>query len=119
MSDNASKSGTRKRRAGSPVLRCGFSTGTAAAAAAGAALRHLITGASVSAVAVRLPSGVYLAVPVAWCGRRGRVASASVIKDGGDDPDITNGAEIRVTVAFLRDGPEPGDRTGRNLPGIL
>ncbi len=120
MPDNRLKSGSRGGRGRPCALRCGFSTGTAAAAAARAALRHLITGASADAVAVRLPSGVYLAVPVAWCGMRGGTACASVIKDGGDDPDITNGAEIRATVGILRDGPEEHvDRTGRNGPGIL
>ena len=83
-------------------LRCGFSTGTAAAAAARAALRHLITGACGDVVAVRLPSGVYLAVPVAWSRIDGKTAYASVIKDGGDDPDITNGAEIKARVSILR-----------------
>ncbi len=87
-------------------LRCGFSTGTAAAAAAKAALRRLLTGACGDAVAVRLPSGVYLAVPVARSGIDGKAACASVVKDGGDDPDITNGAEIRARVSILRHGPD-------------
>ncbi len=96
MSKNRSKSGDKKGR-----LRCGFSTGTAAAAAAKAALRRLINGVSPTAVAVRLPSGAYLAVPVADSGLEGKVACASVIKNGGDDPDITNGAEIRAKVSIL------------------
>ena len=87
-------------------LRCGFSTGTAAAAAAKAALRRLITGSCGDAVAVRLPSGVYLAVPVAWTSMDGKTACASVIKDGGDDPDITNGAEIKARVSILRHRPD-------------
>ncbi len=94
-------------------LRYGFSSGTAAAAAAKAALRHLITGVSADAVAVRLPSGVYLAVPVASSSIQGRTACASIIKDGGDDPDITNGAEIRAIVSILRNGP------AHDRPGIL
>ena len=87
-------------------LRCGFSTGTAAAAAAKAALRRLITGSCGGAVAVRLPSGVYLAVPVASTGIDGKTACASVIKDGGDDPDVTNGAEIKARVCILRHRPD-------------
>ncbi|HYA40408.1 MAG TPA: cobalt-precorrin-5B (C(1))-methyltransferase CbiD [Syntrophobacteraceae bacterium] len=99
--DSASKSGSKRGRDGRAPLRCGFSTGTAASAAARAALRHLITGVSCKAVAVRLPSGAYLEVPVAWSTIQSGAATASVIKDAGDDPDITNGAEIRATVTIL------------------
>ncbi|HIJ76136.1 MAG TPA: cobalt-precorrin-5B (C(1))-methyltransferase [Deltaproteobacteria bacterium] len=114
MPGNPSRSGSKRGR-----LRCGFSTGTAAAAAAKAALRHLITGVCADAVAVRLPSGVYLAVPVAWSTTQGGTACASVIKDGGDDPDITNGAEIRATVSILRHGPEQAGRAECDSPAIL
>jgi cobalt-precorrin-5B (C1)-methyltransferase len=85
-------------------LRNGFSTGTAAAAAARAALHRLLTGIGADTVDVRLPSGLYLAVPVARTGMEGPRATASVIKDAGDDPDITNGAEIRASVSFLSSG---------------
>ncbi len=114
MPYNPSKSNSKRGR-----LRCGFSSGTAAAAAAKAALRHLLTGASADAVAVRLPSGVYLAIPVAWSSMQGGTACASVIKDGGDDPDITNGAEIRATVSILRHGPKQAGRAERDRPEIL
>ncbi len=103
MPDNP-KSDNKKGRSRPSVLRSGFSTGTAAAAAVRAALRHLVTGTPAKVIAVRLPSGVYLPVPVAWTKIQGRTASASVIKDGGDDPDITNGAEIRATISLLHSG---------------
>ncbi len=96
MTENSSKSGRKER------LRCGFSTGTAAAAAARAALRRLVTGGCPDTVDVRLPSGVYLSVPVASTGIEGGKANASVIKDAGDDPDITNGAQICAKVGILR-----------------
>jgi cobalt-precorrin-5B (C1)-methyltransferase len=113
---SGNKSGRKRQR-----LRCGFSTGTAAAAAAKAALRHLITGACADAVAVRLPSGVYLAVPVAWSSLEGKAACASVIKDAGDDPDITNGAEIKARVSILPHGPDslPHNADMCGCPGIL
>ncbi len=92
-----------------PALRCGFSTGTAATAATLAALRCLITGISTDVTAVRLPSGIYLATPVASCQTNGSTARASVVKEGGDDPDVTNGAEIRARVAlFCRSHQEGG-----------
>jgi cobalt-precorrin-5B (C1)-methyltransferase len=101
MPEKPSKPANKRNR-----LRCGFSTGTAAAAAAKAALRRLITGSCGDAVAVRLPSGVYLAVPVASSSLDGKTASASVVKDGGDDPDITNGAEIKARVCILSHRPD-------------
>lgn len=107
-------SGSKRSR-----LRCGFSSGTAAAAAAKAALRNLLTGVCADVVAVRLPSGVYLAVAVASGGMQGGSAWASVIKDGGDDPDVTNGAEIRATVSILRRGPEHYGQIERDRPEIL
>jgi cobalt-precorrin-5B (C1)-methyltransferase len=89
-------SGGRKER-----LRCGFSTGTAAVAAAMAALRHLANGAAPSVVAVRLPLGIYLPIPIEASRLEHGFACASVIKDGGDDPDITHKAEIRARVRIV------------------
>ncbi len=63
-----------------------------------AALRLLLTGTTAEAIAVRLPSGVYLGVPVAGGSLDDGTGCARVIKDGGDDPDVTNGAEIRARV---------------------
>lgn len=92
-------------------LRIGFSTGTAATAAARAALRHLLSGNAPRYVAVRLPVGIFLPVSI----NENRLilggASASVIKDGGDDPDVTHKAEIRASVKFRfagsNDNPSP------------
>lgn len=83
-------------------LRCGFSTGTAACAAAVAALRYILTDSVPDVVAVRLPSGVYLPIPIAECGSEGGVARACVIKDGGDDPDVTNRVKIWAAVRIVR-----------------
>lgn len=69
-------------------LRCGFTTGTAAAAAALAVLRQCRT------VEVELPKNEKWLIPV----HRLSPDSASVLKDAGDDPDVTNGAEIHVTL---------------------
>jgi cobalt-precorrin-5B (C1)-methyltransferase len=79
-------------------LRRGFSTGTAATAAARAALRHLLMGETSPWVAVRLPAGIFLPIPVSGSRMVEQSAWASVIKDGGDDPDVTHNAEIQATV---------------------
>ena len=95
-------------------LRSGFSTGSAATAAARAALRLLLTGEAAEVVAVRLPAGYYLPIPVASVQREGDFATASVIKDGGDDPDATHRAEIRARVSVWSD-PAGESKTGMRL----
>jgi len=86
-----------KRRKGQ--LRTGYTTGTTATAATKAALYALL-GSEVSEVQVSLPKGKTATLKVVWTrAENGRVTSAA-IKDGGDDPDVTHGAEICSTVSF-------------------
>lgn len=93
MTDDSEKKKKRRKR-----LRKGFSTGTAATAAAQAALRFLLTGAVSRHVSVRLPAGYFLPVPIDRIEQEGRGAVAFVIKDGGDDPDVTHKGEIAAAV---------------------
>ncbi len=81
-------------------MRSGLTTGTCAAAAAKAAALALV-GTTVSTVEVDLPGGehVMLAVEAAEALGEG-VARATVVKDAGDDPDITNGSRVVVTLAL-------------------
>jgi cobalt-precorrin-5B (C1)-methyltransferase len=92
-----SSSSRRKRRS----LRIGFSTGTAMNAAARAALRHLLSHGVPAAIAVRLPSHCFIPVKIHRLLMDGADAWASVIKDGGDDPDVTNRAEILVRLSLV------------------
>ncbi|MDY6908353.1 MAG: cobalt-precorrin-5B (C(1))-methyltransferase CbiD [Thermodesulfobacteriota bacterium] len=94
-------------------LRKGFSTGTAMAAAACAALRRALTGEAPAVVAVKLPMGFYLPIPVASSGTDGRRVWASVVKDGGDDPDVTHRAKIVVSVAAGRTLPAACSSSGK------
>jgi cobalt-precorrin-5B (C1)-methyltransferase len=81
------------------ALRTGFTTGTSAAAATKAALIALISHKTVSEVSVSLPKGHIMNVRVAWTTiEEPYLATASVIKDAGDDPDVTNRAEVCSTV---------------------
>lgn len=82
------------------ALRSGYTTGTCACAAACAALRLLLTGESDSRSIVSLPGGERVALPVAASSIEGLQASATVVKDAGDDPDVTNGCAITARVAF-------------------
>lgn len=92
------------------ALRSGFSTGTAAAAAAQGALYELLGLPCPAQVEVALPGGGSLTVPLARHGRAGSFGEAAVIKDAGDDPDVTHGAEIGVRLGWA-----PGPGTGELL----
>jgi cobalt-precorrin-5B (C1)-methyltransferase len=83
------------------TLRTGFTTGTSAAAATKAALIALLSRKTVRDVSVLLPKGNIMNVRIAWTTiEEPYSATASVIKDAGDDPDVTNRAEICSTVCL-------------------
>ncbi len=96
-------------------LRSGLTTGTCATAAAVAALCRQQTGAMPAQVPVRLPDGETISVAVGY-----GHDFAFCIKDAGDDPDITNGAEIRAVVRESnRFEIHGGEGVGRfTLPGF-
>jgi cobalt-precorrin-5B (C1)-methyltransferase len=79
-------------------LRTGFTTGACAAAAALAAARALASGAVPAEVELRLPNGSRARFTVSRGELRGGSATCAVVKDAGDDPDATHGAEIVATV---------------------
>jgi cobalt-precorrin-5B (C1)-methyltransferase len=80
-------------------LRRGWTTGACAAAAARAAFEALTTGdAPPDPVEIALPSGRRVAFALAEFARGEDFARAGVVKDAGDDPDVTHGALIRATV---------------------
>ena len=84
-------------------LRSGFTTGTAAAAAVKAALARIVTGLAPDAVDVLLLTGDRIRIPVHHCRSISyEQASATVIKDAGDDPDVTHHAEIGAIVTVVR-----------------
>ena len=88
-------------------LRSGLTTGTCAAAAAGAAALAL-AGESPDAVEVALPDGERVTLAVQWLERpREGCARAAVLKDAGDDPDVTDGMTVVVEVERLA-GAAPG-----------
>ena len=81
-------------------LRTGFTTGTSATAAAKAALLSIIYQKNIDEVEVKLPKGGLIKIPIHFCKFENSTARCSVIKDGGDDPDVTHGAEIIVDMSF-------------------
>lgn len=96
-------------------LRRGFTTGTCAAAGTKAAAHALFAALSsqkieIGIVRVTLPRGGFLDIPVKSVEARGGHSRAVIVKDAGDDPDVTNGAEFVVDLVLVR--------MNRSRPGI-
>ncbi|GBQ20052.1 cobalamin biosynthesis protein cobalt-precorrin-6A biosynthesis protein CbiD [Acetobacter estunensis NRIC 0472] len=85
----------------SPHLRSGWTTGSCATAAAKAAWTTLCTGHTPDPVTITLPGGKQVAFALADHGLTPNGAWAAVVKDAGDDPDVTHGALIRADVMAL------------------
>jgi len=80
-------------------LRRGWTTGACATAATKAAYTALLTGAFPDPVTIRLPKGQTPAFALAVEELGGGHAMAGVVKDAGDDPDVTHGCLVKATVA--------------------
>jgi cobalt-precorrin-5B (C1)-methyltransferase len=98
-------------------LKSGLTTGTCATAAAVAATIQMIQGKKPKAVPVILPDGETIQVTVGY-----GEGYAYCIKEAGDDPDVTNGIEIRVSLSPKGEGNidiQGGEGVGRfTLPGF-
>jgi cobalt-precorrin-5B (C1)-methyltransferase len=106
------------------ALRRGWTTGTCAAAAAKAAFAALVTGEFPDPVEVTLPRGERPSFALAMTRMDDNAATAGVIKDAGDDPDVTHGALVCATVragapgagVVLKAGEGVGTVTRAGLP---
>ena len=81
-------------------LRTGFTTGTCATASSKAAALAIINQKTISSVDVLLPKRDRINIKINSCEFTKNNARCSVIKDGGDDPDVTHGAEIFVDLSL-------------------
>ena len=106
-------------------LRYGYTTGSSATAATKAALMYLLDDGKydIPEVTIKLPSGNPLTISVNSLEKRSDCTLASVIKDGGDDPDVTHGLEIFSKVSLRNDskinifgGTGVGKVTKKGLP---
>jgi len=79
-------------------MRYGYTTGSCAAAAASAACELLLGGVRIPAAEILLPGGTRAVLEISDHRLADGKASCSVVKDGGDDPDITTGLRIFATV---------------------
>ncbi|HLC07765.1 MAG TPA: cobalt-precorrin-5B (C(1))-methyltransferase [Methyloceanibacter sp.] len=104
-------------------LRRGWTTGACATAASKAAYAALLTGEFPDPVEIALPSGQGVAFSLAVTERGADSATAGVIKDAGDDPDVTHGALILSTVRKGAVGSGVSFKAGKGigtvtLPGL-
>ena len=95
-----------KRLVNQKLLRCGYTTGTCAAAASKAAVAMLFKQESMDSVAITTPNQTDLIIDVLNPQFNDKVASCSIEKDSGDDPDITNGILVSSKVTLLPDSSE-------------
>lgn len=116
-----SKAGVMNKR-----LRKGYTTGTCAAAAATAAAQMLFAGAVRDMVEVKLPDGSVKVFELVEQNLGDGVAGCGVIKDAGDDPDVTDGMMIGARARRLIAGdkvPDAGSagaavmQAGSEMPG--
>lgn len=107
-------------------LRKGFTTGSCGAAAAKAALYMLLTGSVKEEIEIITPGGAVFRAEIKDIMREANRVRCAVVKDGGDDPDVTTGLHVRAEVrAEERDDGkleiqiEGGPGVGRvTLPGL-
>lgn len=107
---------------GKETLRCGYTTGTCAAAAARGAAERLLTGQWPAVVSVQTPAGIVVEAELEQQQTGPGWAACGVRKDGGDDPDMTDGILICAKV-LRREAPgitiDGGAGVGRvTLPGL-
>jgi cobalt-precorrin-5B (C1)-methyltransferase len=98
-------------------LRYGWTTGTCAAGAAASAYSALLGRGFLDPIEVRLPRGGTAVLQLAEHRLEGGAARAGIIKDAGDDPDVTHGCLVQATVRYNPGAPgvrfEAGEGIGR------
>ena len=106
---------------GQKRLRCGYTTGTCAAAAARGAAEALLTGRFPPAVTLTTPAGIDVTADLLHSSAGPGWAACAVEKDGGDDPDATDGALVYARVEKTAAGItiDGGEGVGRvTKPGL-
>lgn len=97
------------------ALRRGWTTGACATAATKAAYTALLTGQFPDPVTITLPKGERPAFALARESLGQGIASAAIVKDAGDDPDVTHLAVVQAT---LRPGPAGSGVVFKAGPGV-
>ena len=97
---------SERRLVNQKLLRCGYTTGTCAAAASKAATAMLFSKETMSSVSITTPNQTDLVIDVLNPQFSENVASCSIEKDSGDDPDITNGILVSSKVTLCPDSSD-------------
>ena len=92
-------------------MRYGFTTGSCAAAAAAAACYMLLTGRKKEEMTILTPKGISYTAKLVDISINESSAACAIVKDGGDDPDITTGVHIVAEAAFLQKESPQKDKT--------
>ena len=96
-------------------LRRGWTTGACAAAAARAAFSALVSGRFPDPVSIRLPRGATASFPLALAELSKARARAGIVKDAGDDPDVTHGALVVADIAWAAPASGIGFAAGEGV----
>ena len=103
-------------------MRFGYTTGSCAAAAAKAATEMLLSGKPINTIKLMTPKGIELDLELLHIKKEKDSVSCAVKKDGGDDPDMTDGLEVYAEVIRTSTGKieiDGGQGVGRvTKPGL-
>jgi cobalt-precorrin-5B (C1)-methyltransferase len=124
MTGGSSKPIDRAMETEDRPLKRGWTTGACATAATKAACAALLTGSFPDPVEITLPGGRHVAFALATSQAGDGEAMAGIVKDAGDDPDVTHGALVKSTVrpgakgtgVVFKRGPGVGLVTRPGLP---
>jgi cobalt-precorrin-5B (C1)-methyltransferase len=122
--DSVTTAGSGPSRRHGSGLRYGWTTGACATAATTAAYTALLSGEFPDPVTIELPRGLHPAFALARELLEDGAAGAGIVKDAGDDPDVTHGALVSARVTHgkpgsgvvFRAGPGVGTVTKPGLP---
>ncbi|XME04243.1 cobalt-precorrin-5B (C(1))-methyltransferase CbiD [Lachnospiraceae bacterium C1.1] len=90
-------------------MRSGFTTGSAATAASAAAAYMLLSGKIKEEITILTPAGIDYRADILEIEREDNSVTCAVRKDGGDDPDITNGSLIFSTVEIINEDSDKAE----------
>ncbi len=100
-------------------MRHGFTTGSCAAAAAKAAVYMLLFGTEKNSISIMTPKGILYEAHITDIKRGEDKVSCAVIKDGGDDPDVTTGAHVFAEVSISETAKEPAVKNDSDIEVVI